>query len=181
MSKETITAYALFEVAGSTSQAVTELQRKIEEYLSLPTGWHYGEGVPMDPSIKESIKDLGYYAALFGLDADAFPLLSGGCSVAFYSADDRMEIIVDPSSPPIVRWEHGKGFQFTEEELLALPTLENAKSCLLKFSGRSWFSSGFFTPSNSILVKNASQAEPFAIPAQGEESQLSIWPALQHS
>lgn len=179
MSNETMTPYALFEEAGSTSQAVVELERKIEQYLSLPIGWHYGEGVPMDPSIKENVTDLGYYAALFGLEADAFPLLSGGCSVAFYSGDDRMEIMVDPFTAPVISWEHGKGFTFTEEEQFGLQTLENAKSCLLKFSGRSWFSSGFFTPYSSTPAKNDSPAEPFAAQAEVVGSQLSILPALQ--
>lgn len=166
-------AYALFEMVGSTSQAVTKLQCKIDKYLALPVGWHYGEGVPLHQSIGQGVQDLAHYAALFGLEADAFPLLSGGCSVAFYSNDDRMEIVIDPTAKTIVSWEHGKGFNFTEEQPSVLQTLEDAKSCLLKFSGRSWFSSDFFTPFNSILARNDSQAEPFATPV-AEESQLSI-------
>jgi hypothetical protein len=181
MPDQTIAPYALFEMVGSTSQAVIDLQRKIDEYVALPVGWHYGEGVPMDQTIIDGIRDLGYYAALFGLKADAFPLLSGGCSVAFYSGDDRMEILIDPVGPPTMVWEHGKGFDFTEEPPFALETMENAKSCLLRFSGRSWFSSGFFTPSSSILGRNDSPAALFATPAAPEESQLSMFPALLQS
>jgi hypothetical protein len=173
MLNQTQPAYALFEIVGSTSQAVMHVQRKIEKYRALQIGWHYGEGVPLQESIIQDIQNLTHYAALFGLDADAFPLITGGCSVAFYSNDDRMEITINPTAQPVVSWEHGKGFNFTEEQPSVLQTLEDAKSCLLKFSGRSWFSSGFFTPSSSILAKSDSLAEPSATPPEAE-SQLSI-------
>ena len=86
---------------------------KLHKMAELPVGFSHGEGVPVRLEAINHAEELILLASDLKLEADVFPNLDGGCAVAFYNGEARLEVSVSPDGNKLdLSAEHGIGFQF---------------------------------------------------------------------
>jgi len=68
---------------------------KLDQMSALPEGWHFGDGVPITRAAITEAQTLAMLAHAMGLATDAFPAIDGGCSIAIYNGENRLELIFD--------------------------------------------------------------------------------------
>ncbi len=106
------------EVLLTTSEFESQreqLVEKLRQMLKLPMGWSHGEGLPVSEAAVTASEEFVLLAANMDLSADVFPNLDGGCAVAFYKGDDRVEVSVNSEGKRLgLRVERGIGFQFED-------------------------------------------------------------------
>ncbi len=74
-------------------------EKKLNEFLSLPVGWHYGQGGPISHRLVDLAKQIVYRAFLLGFSStDAFPGVDGGILITVYERDHTLEIRLYKSS-----------------------------------------------------------------------------------
>lgn len=98
------------------------LTTKVRKMAELPVGFSHGDGIPVTNEAINSAEDLILLASDLELDADVFPNLDGGCAVAFYKGEARVEASISADGTKLdLRAEHGIGFQFED----VIPQAEN--------------------------------------------------------
>lgn len=109
----------LLSTARDNEQS-NRLRGKLRRMAEYSDGWSHGEGERISPNAVKSAESLVLWAEWFGLAADVFPNLDGGCAVAFYNADERLEVSIDSSGTTLnMRVERGVGFEYED---IATPT-----------------------------------------------------------
>jgi hypothetical protein len=107
------------------------LIRKARQMAKLHPGWSYGEGVPITHVSIAAAEGFILIASYLELRADVFPNLDGGCAVAFYRAEERLEVSISPNGRTFgLKAECGVGFEFEETESIENATLKQIGDCL---------------------------------------------------
>ena len=102
----------LFTTSSSEHMRRT-LTSKVRKFAELPNGFSYGDGVPVTQEAIDFAEELILLASDLKLEADAFPNLDGGCAVAFYNGDAKVEVSIGPDGGNVaLSAEHGIGFEF---------------------------------------------------------------------
>lgn len=138
-----------------------ETIEKIDSFLKLEKGWHYGEGDVPSKKTVESAKNLAEQAIWSSFDTNAFPGIDGEILVTVYSKDYCLEFTVESDGKIIFVYEfndqeieYSEGLNFRE----AQKKLDDF--CERIYNKKEWNTSGLST-------------SPIMIP---EESVLSAWP-----
>src|SRR5437660_1400810 len=112
-----IVPYAIFAVmSDQDSPEPTRFVQKLRRMRELQAGWSHGAGVPVTDAAIRTGERFVALAFQLQLKVDVFPDPDGGCAVAFYSAENRVEVMVPPTGaePFGLRVERGIGFQFED-------------------------------------------------------------------
>ena len=111
----------LFTMSGNEAKR-RMLTKKVRAMASLPIGFSHGEGIPVSKSAISTAEELIVLASELELDADVFPNMDGGCAVAVYKKEERVEVSISRDGNKFdCRIEHGIGFQFDD----VVPPMEN--------------------------------------------------------
>ena len=107
-----------YEILSTTSGQERKrkiLTKKVRMMASLPPGFSHGEGVPVREEAIARAEEFILLASQLELDADVFPNMEGGCAVAFYKGEGRVEVSIGPDGNKFdLRFEHGIGFQLDD-------------------------------------------------------------------
>jgi len=130
--------------------------QRINDFLDLPRGWHYGEGhAPNEKTVDDALR-INNQATLLGLKTEAFPGVNGEIEIDCYSKDKTLEFTIE-STGKILLVEDESGTETSSQEDL---TIEKALDFIRKEYGKKiWNLSGQFTEG---IMTNA-------------ESDLSAW------
>ena len=80
---------------ASSSDFVSATARKIESFRSLPAGWHYGQGGPLNMVVIEKALEMdGYYRKLGFTSTDAFPGADGELMITAYRGPHCIETTI---------------------------------------------------------------------------------------
>ena len=152
---------------------IFETRQKLEDFLKLPKGWNFGEGlsptrksIALANGVLDRACDLGFQVA------NAFPGLSGEVQVNLYYGEHYFEFIIDPPDRVTFVYEQAD----EEKEYLegvslfeALSVLERIVPVVCDFSE--------FSTDYDITIKpnDASPQSPFVMPAMAPASLSSNW------
>jgi hypothetical protein len=79
----------------SSSDFVSATARKLESFRSLPVGWHYGHGDPLNVDVIEKALEMdGYYRNLGFTSTDAFPAADGEVMITAYRGSHCIETTI---------------------------------------------------------------------------------------
>ena len=99
------------------------LVRKLKDMLALSQGWSFGEGEPVTLQSIEVAERFVLIASQLSLTADVFPDLDGGCAVAFYQGEERVEVAISADGLRLsLRAERGIGNDYED----IIEPIENA-------------------------------------------------------
>jgi hypothetical protein len=124
----------------------------------LPVGWSHGEGIPVDRSAIALGEIFVYVGTVLELEVDVFPNLDGGCAVAFYREDVRLEVSINSTGNYDLRIERGLGPYFDD----VIPCKENAHRDLILHhlfrlaEHHRWSLPGYSTYASTTVVRGAS-------------------------
>lgn len=181
---------SIFNVLATTSHSEDMRRRltaKLHRMTTLRKGWSHGEGLPVSWNAVLLAEGFVRRAAYVDVVADVFPNLDGGCAVAFYRGEVRVEVSISPSEQMDLRIEQGIGLNFKN----VIEPRENVKqeevdACIVwliqddqwKLSGSSTYASstelafGFATC--SIETPSIKVQRPLQTAAGGSQSSKSL-------
>lgn len=166
----------LLSTIGQDRQADSDivsdpLLAKLHELTNLPNGWHFGEGIPPQPSAVRIARKIYKHPVSFGLQADVFPGEDGSLSLVFYAGELCVEINISPDGTLNLSVEEGEGFDFEELRSISNASFDEAIAEVgLLANSNIWDSSGFFTQSTSIDGKDDFAALVSSTPVMEQES-----------
>jgi hypothetical protein len=116
--------------------------------VDLKPGWSFGEGLPVSPAAA-ALAEL-YLLLVSGreLRAEVFPNPDGGCAVAFYRGDERVELCIHADGLNVdMTVERGIGFDYEDSiEPVMSASLEEIMPQLVRLSrGERWSLRGSLT------------------------------------
>jgi hypothetical protein len=134
--------------------------KKINSFVSLPVGWHYGSGTaPSAGTIKVATSMHNFFVQVGLTATDAFPGINGEIMVTAYKENYYVECLIEANGNYSVIGEENKK-EFAEvynvNESKALDTLVNVVGTICN-------TSGFYTHGIMTLDETNSKALPFAI------------------
>jgi len=134
---------------------IKETIQKASEFIDLPEGWHFGEGVaPSQEAVDQALAFLEY-ANLSGIErANAFPGISGQVEVTFYIGDRMLEITIEADGLITIAEDVAREQISFEEHL----STSDAYQRLEEFSQSIWAFSDHFTL--NITTQNVLAASP---------------------
>jgi hypothetical protein len=130
---------AVEPLAAANMKATKE---KIESFLALPVGWHYGAGrAPSRDAIKNAQEWLTRLSQWGLWNVDAFPGADGEIMLSAYRDDESFELVLEPDNT--VSFYHEKD----DRTITSLPhkgpiDVENA---IIEAAGAQWSTFDFFT------------------------------------
>ena len=141
---------------------------KLEELARLPDGWRFGEGIPPQPTVIHTAREIYQRLADFRLQADVFPGVDGSLSLVFYAEERCVEIHVSQDKGINISVEDGEGFDFREiKEISNVSITEAVEEVLLlarELEG-TWNLLDSFIHENTINMQNASAVHASPTPA----------------
>lgn len=100
---------------GENDAQRERLTKKLRQFATLPPGWSHGDGSPISRLAITSAEEFVLLAASMDIDADVFPNLDGGCAIAFYKGESRVEVSIGPDGRHLsLRAERGTGWRFED-------------------------------------------------------------------
>lgn len=152
-----------FSLVGGAVPAATKTLRKIDSFRSLPEGWHYGEGGPIDPDTADRATDI-YWCLLLNnfSQTDAFPGANGEIQIVAYSDDHFISIMIEPTGEYSLVHEIGN---HDAREPIETSDVNSIKAVLQEIAGEfaggsRWNTSAFFIPRILITSATVSQRLP---------------------
>lgn len=155
--------------------AIFETRQKLEEFINLPHGWNFGEGLPvarklvaLANGVLDRAQELGFQLA------DAFPGVSGEVQVNLYQGEHYFEFILDAPDRVTFVYEQADAEKASLEGVTlfeALTALERIVPVVCDFSESS--------TDYDITIRSeaALPQSPFAMPAMAPAFQWLSWPA----
>lgn len=116
--------------------------RKIRSFGELPSGWRYGEGVPISIDVQDAAIAIHHQAIGLGLyNVDVAPGARNQIQIAISNKNDNLEFTIEhnPQGSLTVEFYHENNGE--EVELTDDLTLEEAHNRLKEYSKRRWTSS----------------------------------------
>lgn len=115
--------------------SLVETIKKINSFAELPQGWHFGEGVPPSPEMRDKAKRVIQAAEYWGLErANAFPGAHGEIQVTFYRDNRMLELSLELDGSVTMAEDEGK----TQVDFREDATISEAYSHLREFSQSVW-------------------------------------------
>jgi|AMWB02.1.fsa_nt_gi hypothetical protein len=152
---------------------------KIDQFLELHAGWHFGEGVPPKKELVEKAKVFNSHGKRLGLRTDAFPGIDGGIIITFYALDHCVELRLNGDGSIDLSHEVGIGFEFDEIEYLENANVQQILAELKKLAEFRQCSSESSRKISTIRPLEGSEAHVSLHRAAMTEFQLSTWTAFQ--
>lgn len=141
------------------SRRTEATRRKIEAFLSLPRGWHYGEGRPALPEAAAVALELVNFAASQGFtQTNVFPGVEGEVMFTIYAGDHYLEFTAGADGLVDYVREEAKEELEAEESL----SVEEAKEKIAELREQLWASSGLSTSSTGTVIMANSSPSPSA-------------------
>ena len=166
----------LVETRDDVQSAPGRLLRKLRRFADLLAGWSHGSGLPITSAAIAAAEELTLAAAQLQLRADVFPEPDGGCAVAFYRGERRVEARVHPDGQSFgLRAERGIGFQFENTiEPIENATRSQIYGTLIPLAiGETW-SFEYLTSDNLIELVDASGMSSTETPQHPQEEPLRM-------
>ena len=171
------TPYFLVETRDDdVRSAPSRLLRKLRRFADFQAGWSHGSGVPITNVAIAEAEKLVLEAAQLQLKADVFPEPDGGCAVAFYRDEQKVEVRVHSDGQHFgLRAERGIGFQFEN----TIDPIENATRSQIYgrliplATGEPWSSESLTSVNLTVLV-DASEMSSTEIPQRPQEDPLRM-------
>lgn len=107
---------------------------KIDSFLKLDQGWHFGKGVPASEKVADIATKLINMASMSVFDTDAFPGIDGEIMVTIYHKEHYIEFTVEVDGSITYAYQFGDEDELLEEGL----TFNEAKMKLDQFSEKIW-------------------------------------------
>jgi hypothetical protein len=147
---------------ASTLEVTLQTLNKIKSFEKLPTGWHYGQGVPPSEVTIARARILVIDAFLTGtIETNAFSGVDGEIQVTMYHGISYLEFTIAPNGTVTAVYEEG-GIEKDYAENLPF---DQALAKLKEYSNRIWASSGLsITPISTAEQENL-KALPSKTPA----------------
>ena len=144
-----------------------EVLEKIDSFLELEKGWHYGEGIAFSKETVSMAKKFAEQAIWSVFDTDAFPGIDGEIMVTVYFEDHYLEFTIESSG------EIEYVYEFKDEEIDESENLNfrEAEEKLDKFCENIWHTSGLST--ESILITKESDSIGWPLKIQRAVESLS--------
>ena len=121
--------------------------QKIREFGELSSGWHYGEGGPIDEKVIRSAVEINDEALNESLWlTDAFPGVNGEIVVTVYWEKECLEFTIETDGTVSFVLERDRVDVSSEDGL----SLDRAKDRIREFAGRVWTLSNSSTQNTSI-------------------------------
>ncbi len=109
-------------------------QGKIRQFIKLPIGWHFGEGVPPNEKTEQSALNMADRMALSGFRTDAFPGIDGEIMVTGYHNENYIEFTFEADGTvTFIREEGDEEIEYAENL-----TVREAKEHLKTFRDEIW-------------------------------------------
>lgn len=140
----------------SNTATSTKIESDILEFGRLPEGWHYGKGGPIESRIIFKALELLWKLRLVRSDAvfESFPTADGTVVISTILDGTVLDIALRPDDSNDVYFEQDNVTQFEKEALSDEEVTGVIESILWNLPK----SSGYFTPSISVTISNASIA-----------------------
>jgi hypothetical protein len=154
-------------IRTSDNQDEPETLKKIDNFLYLEKGWHYGKGVSPSKETIAIAKKIAEQALSYIFDTDAFPGIEGEIMVTVYHKEHYLEFTIESDGE--ITFVH----EVNDEELVYKEglKLQEAKIKLDDFCEKIWNISELSTESIMIPKRSDSKVWPLKI-LQMVESQL---------
>lgn len=137
---------------GQASDDLHPTLKKVQAFLRLQPGWHYGRGMAFTPElIKEALQFQVYATSLGFYETDAFPGIDGSIMLTVYEGPDSIEFTLNPCGDIDYRRETDD-VEVSEREGL---TLSAAQGILREFRRETCKPSVSYTTGTLITAKNA--------------------------
>ena len=158
---------------------VEEKLQRIEGYTS---GWHFGEGSPMDPGAMNRVRQLHRIGKALGLLADVFPHEDGDVSMMFKAGNHYLEVLCLPDATFSLTLEEGDGHPFTLVKEKENASWWDVRTELVAFTTQEplWNFSDSFIPTGTARVSDGSHQNAFAI-QQSIGTGLLCWETNEES
>jgi len=125
--------FASAAIMHLTSKGESRILRKLHGFADLRPGWNHGDGMPISHASIARAEELLLWGEFLELQTDVFPNPEGGCAVAFYKNDERVEVEIDVTGNHCgLTVERGVGFQYEDViEPIAQPTFDQIAAELI--------------------------------------------------
>lgn len=153
------------------TQQNKDISKKIKDFLNLPTGWHYGDGVaPSEAIVKEALR-IAYEAQKSGFEfVDAVPGIFGEIQIIAYQGTFRLEATINNDYKINLILENNDTEIFYLQNIDVFETISK-----IQYWGHLWpLISTFFTQNTTFIETKGFQALHLNLPQATQESQLSI-------
>ena len=153
----------------TSGRKTSDTSRKIQSFMDLPVGWHYGEGQPCAPSIRDAA--LQTHAFLLGLgfaETDAFPGIDGGLLLTIYHAAHYFELRFENDGTITYRHEIDD-IEIDEQEALGL---QQVQTLLLAYRQEPWTQYASSISTITIPANIDSPPRPLHLIATGSPSSM---------
>ena len=141
---------------------------KIDHFLKLEKGWHFGEGVPATKQTAIKAAVLVEEAVIGRFDTDVFPGIDGEIMVTVYHKEHYLEFIVEKDGSVTYV------YQVNDEDIVDGEKLsfKSALNVIHDFSRRIWNTLGSFTAITTTQGKGNLKVWHLKIPHQAESQSL---------
>lgn len=121
------------------------ISQKLEEFASLPTGWHFGEGVGPSPATISMARDASLFLSELGVSKqDCFPGVFGEIRVTGYLNDLYIEITFENNATSSLVIEKSSETKFQLEEATSQQLKQNIRHYV---EAEQWNMSAYFAAS----------------------------------
>jgi len=149
------------------SDRISQTAKKIEDFTSVQSGWHYGEGKTPKPEIITMALTLNDEFSKAGFTkTSAFLGLDGEIRVTAYHDAIYLELTIEPNEQITFLLEKNDEEMSYEENI----SLDKVRQYIEELREIIWSSSALSTGTTTIPTKNASPALPLNHQAMAVES-----------
>lgn len=149
---------------------VQETIQKAREFIALPAGWHFGEGVPPSQArISQAIHFLEFAEQYDISRANAFPGVRGQVEVTFYDANRMLEITIEADDTITIAEDRDREQIYFAENRSRV----DAYRKLEEFSQDIWPSSDLFI--GNTMTRNLRAQVSRVRPSTSEAGSLYPW------
>jgi len=155
------------DLSFAQADRIQQTAKKIIEFKGLPTGWHFGKGVPPSESTVEKAFALNQEAAKAGFTrTNAFPGIEGEIQVTIYLQSAYFEFTIEPNGTVTFVYERDNH----EIEYTEALSMDEALKKIQSLGGPVWASSGLFIKSTTTQIQEVSKALHLNLPVMAVES-----------
>lgn len=160
----------MFFVDRTDSGVVVRIARKVDSFLNLPRGWHYGEGEPPALHTVNTAKEIiNFFGSIGFTRIDAFPGLLGEVMITGYAFDHCLEFIIETDGRISLAHEMNGEECYARDNLLQ----REAKTEARRIAGRIWNSYDYSTL-RTLIRDEADSSAWLSATQPGAGSQLFI-------
>ena len=92
------------------------IERKIESFADLPSGWNYGEGDPINHNVIDKALEIYQIGKPLYLNCEVIPNTDGSIEISLYRQDHFMDFCINEDMSIDFVYEVGNGTEYNEIE-----------------------------------------------------------------